>query len=97
MKETYIAGLKDAIRNMHGCEADHLATFPVTERFRGAVVWTGEVELFQLIGHPNASRCYAWSHREGDRDQHQRFVAVLEIPPVDSPETAVRAAIASQR
>jgi hypothetical protein len=35
-------------------------------------------------------RAYAWSHREGEKDEGERFVAVLEIPPVISPETAVR-------
>jgi hypothetical protein len=53
------------------------------------------VEAFDLIGHPKAKRCYAWSHLEGDRDERTRYVAVLEIPPVVSPETAVRASIVS--
>ena len=30
---------------------------------------------------------------DGDKDERERFVAVLEIPPVESPETAVRASI----
>lgn len=33
------------------------------------------------------------SHREGANDKGERFVAVLEIPPVESAETAVRASI----
>ena len=43
-------------------------------------------------GHPKAKRCYAWSFTEG---KQTRFVTVLEIPPVESAQTAVRAAIAS--
>jgi hypothetical protein len=32
---------------------------------------------------------------DGKRDERTRFFAVLEIPPVDSPETAVKMAIYS--
>ena len=39
-------------------------TVPVHEIFRGATVWQGEVEVFDLIGHPKAMCAYAWSHRE---------------------------------
>jgi hypothetical protein len=51
------------------------------------------VEVFALSGHPKAKKAYAWSHREGTNGQGERFVAVLEIPPVESPVTAVRASI----
>jgi hypothetical protein len=54
------------------------------EVFRGQTVWHGEVEVFDLTGHPKAKRCYAWIHREGLGEQGERFVAVLEIPPVVS-------------
>jgi hypothetical protein len=61
----------------------------VIEQFDGAVVWDGMVLIFDLKGHPTASRCYAWSV-EG------RVTAVLHTPPVDSPRAAVRAAIVSE-
>jgi hypothetical protein len=38
----------------------------------------------------NAKRVYAWSHLDGNKEVRTRFVAVLEIPPVKSAETAVR-------
>jgi hypothetical protein len=38
---------------------------------------------------------YAWSHPEGEDNKGERFVTVLEIPPVDSPKTAVKMAIYS--
>lgn len=86
----YIDELKDAIRKLHGCEADHVETVPVNETFQGRPVWQGEVEVFSLRGHPKASHAYAWSH---ETDKGKRYVAVLEIPPVDSAQKAVRAAI----
>jgi len=70
-------------------------TVPVHEVFRGETVWQGEVEVFDLTGHPKAKRAYGWSHREGPNDEGERFITVLEIPPVESAITAVRASIVS--
>jgi hypothetical protein len=61
-----------------------------------AFVWKGEVEVFNIRGHPQARRAYAWAHLSGDKDDEKRYVTVLELPPVKSPETAVRAAIMSE-
>jgi hypothetical protein len=65
----------------------------VIETFRGQVVWEGAVEVFALTGHPKAKKAYGWSFQEG---HETRYVAVLEIPPVHSPITAVRVSIAAQ-
>jgi len=65
----------------------------VHEVFRGETVWKGEVEVYDLTGHPKAKRAYAWSHLDGKGDDRERFVAVLEIPPVESAVTAVRVQI----
>jgi len=81
---------------LHKCGAVHRQTVPVHEVFRGKTVWRGEVEIFDLSGHAKAKRCYASSHREGPDGQGERFVAVLEIPPVASPKTAVQAAVAAE-
>jgi hypothetical protein len=58
----------------------------VRETFQGETVWEGEVLVFELVGHPSASRCYAW---EVDGE----VTAVLGEKPVDSALAAVRAAI----
>jgi len=87
-----IEDLKDVIRRLHGCESEYLETVPVTEMFEGQTVWEGEVEVFHLSGHPLADTCYAWSY---DTDNGKRYLAVLKLPPVESPITAVRAAIVS--
>jgi hypothetical protein len=92
-KQDYLARIQVTISQLHNCGATYLRTVPVHEVFRGQTVWQGEVEVFGLNGHPMAKRAYAWSHREGPDDQGERFVTVLEVPPVVSPETAVRASI----
>ena len=90
-----LAALQEAIRNLHGCESRWLESIPVKEVFEGATVWEGKVQVFELTGHPTATRCYAWSHAtEGNA---RRFVAVLHQGPIDSPEKAVRAAIVQER
>lgn len=91
---TNIEELQNAIRRLHECEADYLETVPVTETFQGQAVWQGEVEVFNLRGHPKAMRCYAWSHETEGKGK--RVVAVLELPPVVSAQTAVKAAIVAE-
>jgi hypothetical protein len=89
-KADYIARLQVAVSQLHDCGAVWRSTVPVHEMFQGKTVWQGDVEVFDLNGHPKAKRAYAWSHLDGARDERERFVAVLEIPPVVSAETAVR-------
>jgi hypothetical protein len=89
----YLERLQLAVEHLHKCKAVHSATVSVHEVFRGQTVWQGDVEVFDLTDHPKAKRAYAWSHLDGKRDQRERFVAVLEIPPVKSAETAVRVQI----
>ena len=95
MSEVPIAGLKQAIRDLHSCKSEYCSTTRVVQHFGGQEVWKGEVYTFDLIGHPSAVCCYAWSSPvEGS--EIRRFVAVLQEPAVNSPETAVRAAVGKE-
>jgi len=89
----YIERLQSVILRLHACKSSWVDTVPVHEVFQGETIWRGDVEAFDLVGHPKAKRCYAWSHLDGPKDERTRFVAVLEIPPVESEETAVRVQI----
>jgi hypothetical protein len=93
---TEIAELQDVIRRLHGAESRHLKSVPVKEAFQGKTVWEGIVEVFELIGHPRASRVYAWTHETDDPKQPKRHVTALHIPPVTSPILAVRAAVVQE-
>ena len=87
--------LRDAIKHLHGVDSKWMESVPVVEKFDGKIVWQGEVQVFFLMGHPTAKRCYAWSHEaDGGR---RRFVAVLEAGPVVDAATAVRASIAAPK
>lgn len=92
---TYIEELEDVIRRLHGSQSVNIESVPVKETFQGKTVWEGIVEVFDLIGHPNASRIYAWAY-ETDNPKKPRHVTVLHMGPVTSPLLAVRAAIVEE-
>lgn len=60
----------------------------------GRVIWEGDVEVFALLGHDDALRCYAWGNLDGEG--RWEVTTVLAIPPVVSAEGAVLAAIAAK-
>ena len=70
---TYIEELQDVIKKLHNAEARHLESVPVKETHKGQTVWEGAVEVFELIGHPTASRAYAWAHETDDPQTASRL------------------------
>jgi hypothetical protein len=84
--------LKIAVERLHNCSASFLKDVVVIEKFGDKTSWSGTVSVFDLKGHPLATKAYAWSSSiEGSTKR--RYYAVLHIPPVDSAEKAVRASI----
>jgi hypothetical protein len=93
--EVSIQALQKAILDLHGCEARWVESIPVKEVFEDQTVWEGVVQVFDLIDHPKAKRCYAWSYAL-ESSKKRRFFAVLHQGKIDSPEKAVRVAIANE-
>jgi hypothetical protein len=88
--------LKTAIERMHGGLAQFAESVPVREALGGKPVWEGVVHVFDLTGHPTATRAYAWSSPiEGSTKRW--FFAVLHTPKINSPLEAVRAAIVAEQ
>jgi len=85
--------IQKAVEKAAGCPARYVESAAVVEIFRGQTMWEGIVEVFDLDGHPKAKRAYGWSDGQG---KNARYTAVLEIPPVKSADTAVKAAIAAK-
>jgi hypothetical protein len=81
-----ITDLKDAIRQIHGCEALYVNTVHVDKKLKDDPNWDGFVKVFELVGHTKAKRCYAWTYRE---EKEERRVAMLEMGPITSAEVAV--------
>lgn len=91
----YLRDLSEAVSALHDCQCSHVKTSHVHEMMDGETVWQGDVEIFTLTGHPKATQAFAWSW-EDDAGEEQ-FIAVLNVPPINSPREAVQAAIASGR
>ena len=75
---------------LHGCEAAHLQSQTVHEQMEGGVVWRGQVEIFKIVGQPQADRAYAWAWNDNGE---VRYHIVLNIPPINSPRDAVQEAL----
>lgn len=90
--EVPLTALQEAVEGMHGAKASHRSTEHLREAFKGETVWEGDVFVFVLTDHPDASVCYAWSSPVEGSDW-RRFFAVLHEGPVKSARDAVRASI----
>jgi len=81
------------LAELYGCESTYEGCATVAARWGHENGRDGVINLFALVGHATAARCYAWRQHDSVK---WRYVTVLEIPPVDSAETAVRAAMAAK-
>jgi len=108
MSEVAPDELKHAIESQHGGTATLVQSVPVHETMKVRIenegltflhdetVWDGIVHVFDLEGHPKATRAYAWSSPiEGSNKR--RFFAVLHMGGITGPVEAVRAAIVAER
>ncbi len=96
MAEVEADQLKKAVENMHGGTATLAQSVPVRETFDGKPVWEGVVHVFDLAGHPTATRAYAWSSPIKGSTK-RRFFAVLHTDRINSPIEAVRGAIVAEQ
>jgi hypothetical protein len=48
--------LRKAVEDMHGGTAALVQVVPIKETFQGQPVWEGVVHVFDLEGHPRATR-----------------------------------------
>ena len=90
-----LQNLQRAVAALHGCDCSHLNTVQVHEMMDGKTVWKGEVDVFKLTGHPKADKAFAWAWRDDANEIH--YIAVLNVPPINSPREAVQAAIVSRK
>ena len=96
MSQRDLDEIKQAVERLHRCKASYFEDVVVVEKFGSQIVWNGIVHVFKIKGNPKTDTCYAWSSPiEGSTKR--RYYAVLHIPPVDSPEKAVRASIVQDR
>lgn len=95
MEEVAAGELLQSVEASHSCHAILAQTTEVNESFQGHKVWEGTVHVFDLMGHPTATRAYAWSSPIKGSDK-RRFYTVLHLGGIRSPLDAVRAAIVAE-
>jgi hypothetical protein len=93
-KDDYLDWLKAHVQHAHNCPAYYLRTERVHEDIEGNNIWRGEVEVFALIGHAQAKRCFAWGHNDERSEPNGKVVVVLELPPIFFVQNAVRTQLA---
>ena len=87
----YIERLQQVIFHLHKADSKWVESVPVHEVFLDKTLWEGDVEVFDLIGHPKAKRCYGWTYGEPEE-----FITILELPPVTDAQSAVKVGVAYQ-
>jgi hypothetical protein len=92
-----IDNLKLLIERSEKCPASHVASTVVRLPYGegNEMAWEGVVETFDMRDHPDGiRRAYAWM-RPARKGEEAEYKVVLGKPPVNSPEDAVKAAIAA--
>jgi hypothetical protein len=93
MTKADFVALKQAVEELHDCEASYVTSQHVRESLAGKPVWDGAVAVFGVSGHPAATTCYAWSVEEPGSNERVTY-AVLHYAPIQSARDAVRASLA---
>lgn len=94
-RSDYYDSLEAAIVIGHKCQSTHRATVYVHERTEyGLTIWKGNVEVFNLKGHPAATTCYAWKDNEGERSN---IFTILGNDFINSAQKAVEATICADQ
>jgi hypothetical protein len=83
-----ITDAQDTIRTVHGCESKYCRTVHIGKV--DGITRDEFVMVFDLVGHMEAECCYAWK-------KEAVITTALNIPPVDSPEAAIRIAMSGRR
>jgi hypothetical protein len=88
--------LRQAIERQHGGMAKLAYLSHARDLHARELVWDGEVHVFDLQGHPKATRAYAWSSPvEGS--YKRRFDAVLHLGGIRPAIDAIRAIVAQRK
>jgi hypothetical protein len=85
-EEPILNALKNAVEHTHNCSARLVRLDWVSDQHDSQVLWQGEVAVFEIRApHTKAKHCYAWSH-----GAPPLITTILELPPVDSAQSAVK-------
>jgi hypothetical protein len=88
-RREFLQKLKTKIEKVQLCAAVFERTELVTEKLNGETIWECEVEVFWITSPTTkAKRCYGW-----ELDDTGEFLTMLQLPPIDSAQAAIQAAL----
>ncbi len=90
----FIGNLIDAVAATHVRGCTHFCTEHIKGEHEDQTVWKGNVEVFQLDGHPEANVGYG----EGVEEYGGavKYIGILQVPPFEAAVTTAKAVIASR-
>jgi len=86
--------LKAGVEAQHDCSAAWINSLPVAAKASGKLVWDGTVHIFELSGHPQCERCYAWFENEFGPLDARKVSSQLKVEGISSAADAVSATFA---
>src|SRR5476649_2426836 len=95
MDPTDVERLRSAVEWRWSCAASLVQTVPVEAPLDGDRIWSVVVHVFDLTGCSKANRVYAWSSPIWNSTETRVF-ALHHVGPLNSPISAVRAAVADE-
>ncbi len=85
--------LKAGVEAEHDCSAKWINSMPVAAKASGKLVWDGTVHIFELAGHPQCERCYAWFDNEFGPLESRKVSSQLKVEGINSAADAVTASM----
>ena len=89
--DNLIEALIQSITENHACTAFYQQSVWVEEKM-GNQIWTGQVETFELRGHPDAHHAYGW----WEETYQKGLVVILALNEDTNAAKAIRAYLMSQ-
>jgi hypothetical protein len=87
-----IEALKQSIAENHACTAVYIQSVMVEEAHQGEILWTGQIEIFEIQGHAKAKVAYGW----WQENTEEGLVTILALTPTMDARKAVQAYLMNQ-
>ena len=82
----YLERLRQSVERSQRCLARHTGTTVLSRRMKDSGSRRQTVEMYELDGHAEALRCFAWAEPAANEYCRERFVCILDLP-VGSPRS----------
>jgi hypothetical protein len=76
----YLERLRQSVEHSQHCLARHTGTTVLPRLMRDSRGSRQTVEMYELDGHAEALRCFAWAEPAANEYCRERFVCILDLP-----------------